>query len=232
LYNVVEYSPVTSGSGAIKQRFIMKKLIFCIVTAALLFTGCAPGAGTTPSEASSGQASQPAGVVSEQPPPTESVPAASAAEPAFETKMSVASSGITDGVIDPKYGHSALSLPLEISGAPKGTVCFAIYMDDPDAVPVCGYRFVHWMAVNISASDIPEDFSRQAGESAVQGKNDFGKTGYGGPAPPDKDHTYEITVFALDAELSLSEGFTREEFAAAVSGHTLSTATLKGLYKK
>jgi Raf kinase inhibitor-like YbhB/YbcL family protein len=206
----------------------MNKIIACAVLAALLLVGCAPAKNDNQ------------GNVSSQPPDT-SVESKLTEQPAAastvaaeqpEIEMTVTSSGITDGVIDQKYGHSELSLPLSIEGAPEGTACFAVYMDDPDAVPVCGYRFVHWMAVNISASDIPEDFSRQAGETTVQGKNDFGKSGYGGPAPPDKDHTYEITVYALDAELSLSKGFTKEEFAATVNGHTLSTATLKGLYKK
>jgi Raf kinase inhibitor-like YbhB/YbcL family protein len=217
----------------------MKKIIACAVLAALLLVGCAPAKNVNQGNVSSQPpdtsvesklTEQPAAastVAAEQPADT-----ASAAAEQPEIEMTVTSSGITDGVIDQKYGQSELSLPLSIEGAPEGTACFAVYMDDPDAVPVCGYRFVHWMAVNISASDIPEDFSRQAGESAVQGKNDFGKSGYGGPAPPDKDHTYEITVYALDAELSLSKGFTKEEFAAAVNGHTLSTATLKGLYKK
>ncbi|MGE5495067.1 MAG: YbhB/YbcL family Raf kinase inhibitor-like protein [Burkholderiales bacterium] len=218
----------------------MKKVIICAVLAALLLVGCAPAKNDNQGNAETSQppkasvesklTEQPAGdstAAAEHP-----IDTASAAAERPEIEMTVTSSGITDGVIDQKYGHSELSLPLSIEGAPEDTACFAIYMDDPDAVPVCGYRFVHWMAVNISASDIPEDFSRQAGETTVQGKNDFGKTGYGGPAPPDKDHTYEITVFALDAELSLSEGFTKEEFTAAVSGHTLSTVTLKGLYKK
>jgi Raf kinase inhibitor-like YbhB/YbcL family protein len=146
--------------------------------------------------------------------------------------MAAQSSGIKDGVIDAKYGHSLLSLPIEITGAPEGTVCFALYMDDPDAVPVCGYRFVHWMAVNIKDSALPEDFSRQAGDKAVHGKNDMGDLGYGGPAPPDKDHTYEITVYALDSELTLSEGFSKDDFSAAVEGHTLAKVTLSGLYKK
>jgi Raf kinase inhibitor-like YbhB/YbcL family protein len=210
----------------------MRKLIVCAILAALLLSACAPGTDMKPRGAVSPEPSRPeisAGGQTEQP---ESAASAGTAKSTDEIKMTVTSSGITDGVIDPKYGHSKLSLPLEISGAPESTACFAVYMDDPDAVPVCGYRFVHWMAANIGASDITEDFSAQAGEKAVQGKNDFGNSGYGGPAPPDKDHTYEITVYALDAALPLSEGFLKDDFQAAVQGHTLCTATLKGLYKK
>ena len=100
--------------------------------------------------------------------------------------MTVTSAGIVGGYIDPAYGANGevkeasipvLSLPLEISNAPEGTVCFAVYMDDPDAEPLCGYRWVHWMAVNIESGSIPEDFSRTAGSQAVQGKNDNSTTG-------------------------------------------------------
>lgn len=162
--------------------------------------------------------------------------------PKEETEeMILQSAGITDGVIDPKYGANGsvkqkgipvLSLPLKITGAPEETAAFAVSMDDPDAMPIAGYRWVHWMAVNLRESDIPEDFSRQAGAKAVQGKNDFNMTGYGGPTPPDKDHTYVIKVYALDALLSLKEGFSKEEFSKALKGHVLAEATLNGVYKK
>lgn len=175
-------------------------------------------------------------------PPRDSIPAISVS-PQTDTadQMTVASSGIIDGLIDPAYGANGnektkgipvLSLPLQITGAPDGTVCYAIYMDDPDARPLCGYNWVHWMAVNIHDSSIPEDFSRTAQDIAVQGKNDNGTIGYAGPTPPDKDHTYVITVYALDAELTLSEGFSKADFTKTIQGHVLATATLEGVYKK
>lgn len=155
--------------------------------------------------------------------------------------MELNSAGVTDGVMDASYGINGhdvsggvplLSLPLEITGTPEGTVCYAIYIDDPDSQPVCGYRWVHWMAVNITDAAIPEDFSRQAGDKAVQGRNDFGTIGYGGPTPPDKDHTYEITVYALDSPLPLSEGFTKYDLKKALDGHVLASVTLSAIYKK
>ena len=143
-------------------------------------------------------------------PPSGSEPAANPTETPSAQKtgddgsgMTVTSSGITGGYIDPAYGANGkskkggipvLSLPLEISNAPEGTACFAVYMDDPDAEPLCGYRWVHWMAVSIPDGSIPEDFSRTADSGVVQGKNDNGTVGYAGPMPPDKDHTYVITV--------------------------------------
>lgn len=155
--------------------------------------------------------------------------------------MRIESTGIINGVIDPKYGANGdiktsgvpvLSLPLLITGAPEGTTAFAIYMEDPDAKPISGYNWVHWMAANIKTADIPEDFSRKAGEKAVQGKNDFDMTGYGGPMPPDKDHTYVITAYALSAPLKLKDGFSKEDFAKAIQDQVLAEASVKGLYKK
>jgi len=155
--------------------------------------------------------------------------------------MTVTSSGIIDGIIDPKYGKNGdmvedgvptLSLPLSIENAPEGTVCYAIYMDDPDAVPIAGYNWVHWTAVNIVPANIPENFSAEAGSNAVQGTNDFGTIGYGGPAPPDKDHTYVIAVFALNDMIALEDGFAKEDFDAAIQPHVLATFVFDAVYVK
>jgi Raf kinase inhibitor-like YbhB/YbcL family protein len=156
-------------------------------------------------------------------------------------EMIIKSSGISDGVIDPKYGKNGdvqengiptLSIPLEIENAPEGTVCFAIYMDDPDAKPLAGYNWVHWTAVNIPESSMPENYSKDGAKSIVQGTTDYGTVGYGGPAPPDKDHTYVIVVYALDATVDLEDGFDKTAFYDAIEGHVLTSATLEAVYKK
>lgn len=158
-----------------------------------------------------------------------------------EREMTVTSSGIAGGVMDPKYGAKGelnaegmpvVSLPLSVENAPDGTACFAVYMDDPDSKPLSGRSWVHWMAVNIPGGSIPEDFSRNAAGKAVQGENDFGESGYGGPTPPDRDHTYVIAVYALDQVLPLEEGFSKSEFEQALEGHVLASAKTEGLYKK
>ncbi len=53
---------------------------------------------------------------------------------------------------------------------------------------------------------------------------------YGGMAPPDKPHTYELTVFALDTFLDLKSGFYLNELYEKMEGHILDTSTLKGIY--
>ena len=153
--------------------------------------------------------------------------------------MVLSSDGIIDGVIADKYGMRGdqkegqtptLSIPLSIENAPTGTVCYAVSMMDPDSKPLCGYEWTHWLAVNIVTTDLPEDASICMKAEMTQCMNDFGSIGYGGPTPPDKPHTYVITVFALDCMIDLADGFSKDEFGAALSGHVLAEAQIKGSY--
>ena len=100
-------------------------------------------------------------------------------------------------------------------------------VDDPDAVEVAGEIFVHWLVRNVpvSTTAIPEDW---APESAVEGENDFGAVGYGGPAPPDEPHTYRFKCFALSEALSLEEGATVAELGPAIEGGIVARAQLTG----
>ena len=59
---------------------------------------------------------------------------------------------------------------------------------------------------------------------------DFGEVGYGGPAPPDKRHTYVFKLYALDSILDLPEGSTKSELEKAMEGHIIEQATLTGTY--
>jgi Raf kinase inhibitor-like YbhB/YbcL family protein len=69
--------------------------------------------------------------------------------------------------------------------APAGTQSFALIMDDPDA-PVG--TWVHWVLYNVPANitELQEGVEKQEqlASGALQGRNDFHKTGYGGPCPP------------------------------------------------
>jgi len=91
--------------------------------------------------------------------------------------------------------------------------------------------FCHWTIWNISpqTSEISEN---SVPESAVEGKTDFGKTGWGGPCPPSGTHRYFFKVFALDAKLDLPAGASRAEIEKAMEGHILGKAELIGLYSR
>ncbi|MGE3960852.1 MAG: YbhB/YbcL family Raf kinase inhibitor-like protein [Dehalococcoidia bacterium] len=116
-----------------------------------------------------------------------------------------------------------LSPPLEFTRFDAGTQSLAIVMDDPD---VSGEPFLHWLAWNVEPGMIPEG-ALPAG--AVEGSNDFGEVGYGGPCPPER-HEYVITVYELNTMLDLPSGATLEEFRAAIEGHVLGEASYRGVY--
>lgn len=116
-----------------------------------------------------------------------------------------------------------LSPPLEFTRFDEGTQSLAILMDDPDAP---GGSFTHWLAWNIEPGMVPEG---ALPPGAVEGANDFGEVGYGGPCPPAR-HQYVITVYELDTMLDLAEGADVEAFRAAIEGHVLGQASYIGVF--
>ncbi|HJT45699.1 MAG TPA: YbhB/YbcL family Raf kinase inhibitor-like protein, partial [Chthoniobacterales bacterium] len=104
----------------------------------------------------------------------------------------------------------------------------ALIVDDPDAP---GGLFTHWLVWNIDpkTSEIGEGSSPRGG---VQGSNDFGETGYGGPQPPSGTHRYYFKIFALDAILDLKPGAKRHDLDAAMKNHVLAQGQLMGRYSK
>jgi Raf kinase inhibitor-like YbhB/YbcL family protein len=68
---------------------------------------------------------------------------------------------------------------------------------------------------------------------ARQGKNDFGRTGYGGPCPPrGGPHRYFFKVYALDADLVLGPGATKADLVRKMSGSILAQGELMGRYTR
>ena len=147
--------------------------------------------------------------------------------------MKIVSQGIKDGVIDDKYGKRGnidLSLPLAFSNYPKNTISFAVIIEDFDAIEVCGHDFVHWLVANLDKPYLEENASLNS-HNFIEGKNDFNRNNYGGMAPPDRQHYYDITVYALDCFLDINEGFTYQELKDKIKNHILDEANIKGLYK-
>jgi len=120
-----------------------------------------------------------------------------------------------------------ISPPLIFSEIPKNARTLALIMDDPDA-PVG--IFVHWVVWNIPASTT----KIKEGEKGVykQGSNDFRKQVYGGPCPPSGTHRYFFKLYALDTELNLKEGATKEELLKSMKNHILAGAELMGDYSR
>ena len=155
----------------------------------------------------------------------------------------VTSEGIVGGKYLDKYGKRGrekicgmpvLSPPIKIENAPKGTVCFAMIMEDEDAIPVCGFSFIHWLATDFTETYLPEGVSGSG--LFPEGKNDYGNRAggdcarYGGMGPPNAPHLYQLHVYALDRFTGLKKGFSYEELLSAIEGHVLAEYTLNGVY--
>ena len=126
------------------------------------------------------------------------------------------------------------SPPLRWSEPPPGTKSIALICDDPDAPRG---TWVHWVLFNLPPESraLEESVPTTAtlGNGAMQGKNDFGNIGYGGPAPPKgKPHRYFFKLYALDVAVDLPTGATKAELEKAMKGHILAEGELMGNYKR
>ncbi len=135
------------------------------------------------------------------------------------------------GVIPKKYGYKNgnQSPPLKISGIPENTLSLALIMDDPDAMSVVGKVWVHWVLWNIDPSTM-ELKENSIPKDCLEGKTDFGEIGYGGPAPPDKEHTYIFKLYALDQKLGADKDSTKKQIEEAMNNHIIEETRLEGRY--
>ena len=121
------------------------------------------------------------------------------------------------------YKNGNKITPLTVSGIPEGTKSLALIMDDPDAMGAVGKIWVHWVAWNI-------DPTKTELAKSTEGMTDFGEVGYGGPAPPDKRHTYVFKLYALDSKLVLTTESTKADVEKAMEGHIIEHTILEGTY--
>lgn len=128
-----------------------------------------------------------------------------------------------------------VSPPLAFGGFPSGTKSLALIVDDPDAPdPAAPKRvYVHWVLYELppSATSLPEGGSPLPAGTR-QGKNDWGKTGYGGPCPPIGRHRYFHKLYALDTLLGDLHEPTKAALEKAMEGHVLAKVELMGTYQK
>lgn len=165
--------------------------------------------------------------------------------------MYITSSGLAHGVFHDSYGKRGTqlnengipsrSIPFKIEDAPKGSVSFAVVLEDKDAYPISGgFAWIHWMAANITKLEVEENESQQS-KDFIQGCNSWTSmqggqqskelsSYYGGMCPPDAPHLYELHVYALDVKLELENGFLLNELHRKMEGHIIEQTILKGLY--
>ena len=136
--------------------------------------------------------------------------------PAFENGKPIPVKFTADG--------DDISPILEWSPGPRGTVSYALIMDDPDAPRG---TWVHWIAWNITDTRIKED-----SRSLTEGRNSWNRVGYGGPAPPSGTHRYFFRIYALDTMLDLPDSTDVNALKKAMRGHVLAQGELMGTYSR
>ena len=148
--------------------------------------------------------------------------------------MAVASSSFENNdYIASEYSCNGKDISPEIHWKYRGSAeSFALICEDPDAP---GGTFIHWVVYNIPGSyvNLAKGFPKSgAPDGIIQGRNDFGETGYNGPCPPGgKVHHYVFTVYALDVKITdrnLSAGGLKK----AMQGHIQGSASVTGLFKR
>jgi len=132
---------------------------------------------------------------------------------------------------------SNVSPPLAWKDAPAGTKSFALVVTDPDAPDPKAPKttWVHWVVYDLpaEATGIREAIpGKGLPPGTLEGSNDWGRTGYGGPCPPIGRHRYVHTLYALDTVLADLDRPTRARLLAAMEGHVLATVELIGTYQR
>jgi len=155
--------------------------------------------------------------------------------------MEITSAALKDGgkipiqyVMVPAGGKN-ISIPLSWKNAPPGTKSFALSIIDPHPV---AQNWVHWFVINIPASTafLSEGASRKnMPGGAVELKNSFGETGYGGPQPPkgSGQHPYVITLYALNVEtIELETSASLPAFKKALEGKVIQSTSITGKFER
>ena len=127
-----------------------------------------------------------------------------------------------------------ISPVLHWSHPPRGTQSFALIAEDPDAP---SGTWIHWVVYDLPARlrGLPDNVPK-LGEipgGGVQGRNDFGRIGYGGPCPPAGNaHHYFFKLYALDKMLHLQPGEGKNDVLDAAKNHVLGKAQFMGLFRR
>lgn len=112
----------------------------------------------------------------------------------------------------------------------SGASSYAIIVEDPDAP---SGTFIHWVIYNILGTSIPEGV-RPNSEVGIQGKNDFGRMGYGGPCPPhgNGNHRYFFKVYALNSQLPAVSGVSANRLNELIQNKIVDSGEIMGIYSR
>ena len=152
------------------------------------------------------------------------------------SKFTITSNSFKDGeVIKNIYACPENRQPhFSWKGYPDNTKCFAIIMDDTDAIPVVGHIFVHWNVFNIPSTITSINEGQKIIESSTIGINHFKRKDYAGPCPPKgTPHTYATSIYALKQRLDnidIKTPYTRMKFESQYKSDIIDLAGIAGIY--
>jgi Raf kinase inhibitor-like YbhB/YbcL family protein len=132
--------------------------------------------------------------------------------------------------IDPKFTCDAqnISPAINFFTIPVEARSLALIVEDPDSP---SGNFTHWILFNINPL-INGFEENKTPDGSIEGKNDFGDFGYGGPCPNSGIHKYVFKLYALDKKLNLERGTTKQEVLEAIKGHIVEESQITGLYER
>jgi len=127
-----------------------------------------------------------------------------------------------------------VSPPLRIEGVPSGAAALVLIVEDPDAPK---RNFTHWVLYNIppNVTELPEGVPKaEETPYGLQGVNDFGRVGWGGPCPPrgHGTHRYFFRLYALSRRLDLPPRATKDAVRSAMQGLVIAEAEYMGTYAR
>lgn len=132
--------------------------------------------------------------------------------------------------IPPQYTCDGINIspPLNFIDVPKESASLALIVEDPDAP---NGTWVHWLIWNIPPhlTSIDEHFVMKG---TVEGVTSFGRSGWGGPCPPEGVHRYFFKLYALDSMLQIPNSSGVIVLKKAMDGHIIKKAELMGTYTK
>lgn len=122
--------------------------------------------------------------------------------------------------------------PLSFSNIPDTAVSLALVMDDHDIPKTVRPDGVwdHWVVWNVQPH--VAGFQENSAPPGILGNNSSGSAGYQAPCPPNGEHRYRFTLYALHSSIDLPFGSTKPELLKAMEGKILEKATLVGKYKR
>jgi len=123
------------------------------------------------------------------------------------------------------YRNKNISPHIAWEGVPSNARSLALVCNDPDAP---AGNWIHWAVHSIDPN--VRNIPKGGPVPGVEIRNDYGKSGWGGPAPPSGTHRYFFTLYALN--VPGLEGSTGKDFEQRCEKHKIEKTHFMGTYSK